>query len=186
MYKTLLMVALCAAFSIAAEADPVTVSFSTTGAGPFNFQADTFSLTGQFGFIALDTASSTTANINTAVFFTGDSGSFSGTQTLFLTYGLTIDGITQDLNQMATWTVTPSLDTFITVSASSPVLFETPSGTWNVRLGAYSFSAVTSDIGVTQTMPTPADFEVPEPDAMDLLSSSLLLMVATLLKKRAY
>jgi len=184
MYKTLVMIALCAAFSIAAEADPVTVGFSTTGAGPFNFQADTFSLIGQAGFIVLDTATSTTANINTAVFFTGDSGSFSGTQTLFLTYALTLDGITHDLTQMATWTVSPPLDTFITVSASSPVLFDTPSGMWNVRLGAYSFSAVPSDIGSTQDMPTPADFEVPEPNAMELLGSSLLI-VGALLKKRA-
>jgi hypothetical protein len=184
MYKSLMVIVLCTAFSIAAEADPVTVSFSTSGAGPLNFQADTFSLMGQAGFLTLDTASSTTANINTAVFFTGDSGSFSGTQTLFLTYGLTIDGITQDLTQMAMWTITPSLDTFITVSPSSPVRFDTPSGTWNVSLGAYSFSAVVSDIGVTQTMPTPADFKVPEPGAMKLLSASLL-MVGALLKKRA-
>ena len=184
MHKTLMIIALCAAFPVAAEADPVTVSFSTAGAGPFSFQADTFSLNGQVGLIALDTASSTTANINTAVFFTGNSGSFNGTETLVLTYALTLDGITHDLTQMATWWVTPPRDSFITMSASSPVLFDTPSGTWNVRLGAYSLSAVTLDIGVTQNVQTPADFEVPEPDAMELLTPGLLLVGLLLLKKR--
>ena len=68
----MMMLASCALFSIPAVADPITVGYSTTGAGPFTFEADNFSLTGQAGFLTLDTASSTTTNIDTAVFFTGN------------------------------------------------------------------------------------------------------------------
>jgi hypothetical protein len=86
MCKLLMMLVCCALFSIPAVADPITVAFSTTGTGPFTFAADNFSLTGQAGFLTLDTKSSAATNINTAVFFTGDSGSFIGTQTFTLTY----------------------------------------------------------------------------------------------------
>ena len=184
MCKLSMMLACCALFSIPAVADPITVGYSTTGSGPFTFEADNFSLTGQAGFLTLDTVSSTTTNINTAVFFTGDSGSFIGTQTLTLAYDLTLDGVTQSVTQMATWTITPPLDTFATVAASSPVLFDTPAGKWNVTLGAYSFAAVSSDIGTTQVAPTPADFAVPEPSAIALFTSSLLMLRMGLLKKR--
>ena len=138
MCKLLMMLVCCALFSIPALADPITVAYSTAGTGPFTFEADNFSLTGQTGFLTLDTVSSTTTNINTAVFFTGDSGSFIGTQTFTLTYDLTLDGVTQSVTQMATWTITPPLDSFVTVAASSPVLFDTPAGRWNVTLWGHT------------------------------------------------
>ena len=178
-----MMLACCGLFSIPAVADPIIVAYSTTGLGPFTFEADNFSLTGQAGFLTLDTASSTTTNINTAVFFTGDSGSFIGTQTFALTYHLTLDGVTQSVTQMATWTISPPLDTFVTVAGSSPVLFDTPAGKWNVTLGAYSFAAVPSDIGTTQIASTSADLAVPEPSAIALFTTSLL-MLRMLPKKR--
>jgi len=183
MCKLLMMIACCALFSIPAVADPVTVGYSTTGAGPFTFEADNFSLTGQTGFLTLDTVSSTTTNINTALFFTGNSGSFIGTQTFALTYDLTLDGVTQSVTQMATWTISPALDTFVTAAGSSPVLFDTPAGRWSVTLGAYSVVAVPSDIGTTQIASTSADFAVPEPGAIALFTSSLL-MLRMLPKKR--
>ena len=62
-----------------AHADSVTLGYSATGVGPLSFQADTFSLSGNSGSLTLNTASTTTQNINSATFFTGDSGEFSVT-----------------------------------------------------------------------------------------------------------
>ena len=166
-----------------AYADSVTVGYSTTGVGPLSFQADTFSLSGQSGSLTLNTASTTTQDINTATFFTGDSGSFSGSEPLTLVYDLTLDGVTKAVTQTATWTITTSQDTFVTVAASSPVLFVTSDGNWDVTLDAYSFTGAA--LG-SQTESTTADFRaVPEPSAVGLLSLGLLgLMFLGLGKER--
>jgi hypothetical protein len=154
---------------VSASATAIPVSYSTTGVGPIAFQADTFSLSGQSGSLTLDTTSLTTADINSATFFTGDSGAFAGSKTFDLTYDLTLDGVTNALVQSATWTITPSQDTFVTVAASAPVQFVTGAGNWDVTLNAYSFSSTA--VGLSQTQQTSANFaSVPEP-------SSLLLLV---------
>src|ERR1700687_3739532 len=130
---------ICAVFAIPAAASNVTLSYSATAAGPFNFQADTFSLGGQSGSVILDTAVPIVGNINNATFTVGDSGNFDGSEQLTISYDLTLAGVTETVSQLATWTITPGLDTLFTVSASAPVLFSTPSGSWDVILEGYSF-----------------------------------------------
>ena len=182
MHKALMILVCSILFIVPAFADSVSVSYSSTSLGPFSFQADTFSLTGQSGVLTLDSSVLTTAAINTAVFFTGDSGTFSGTESGTLIYGLTLDGVTQAVGQMATWTITPSQDTFVSVGASSPVLFNTAQGSWLVTLDGYSLSSTT--IGLTQTTATSADFvPVPEPGTLALLGSGLLLVAGKLRRK---
>ena len=170
-----------------AHANSVTLGYSTIGIAPLSFQADTFSLSGQSGLLTLDTASTTTQDINSAAFHNGDSGSFNGSEPLTLTYDLTLDGVTEALTQTATWTITLSKDTFITVAASSPVLFTTSLGTWDVTLDAYSFVGIPGTIGTTRTEATSADFTaVPEPSTMALLAAGLLGLGMMVLRKRIF
>jgi len=182
MHKALMVLVCSILLVVPAFADSLSVSYSSTNVGPFSFQADTFSLTGQSGVLTLDSSVLTTAAINTAVFFTGDSGNFSGTESGTLVYSLTLDGVTQLVGQMATWTITPSQDTFVSVGASSPVLFNTAQGSWLVTLDGYSLSS--TSIGLTQTTATSADFvPVPEPGTLALLGSGLLLVAGKLRRK---
>jgi PEP-CTERM motif len=167
-----------------AHADTVSVGYSTTGVGPLSFQGDTLSLSGQSGTLTLDTALIATQNINSAAFFTGNSGFFSGSQTLNLAYDLTLGGVTQALTQTGTWTITPSQDTFYALAASSPVQFVTPLGTWDVTLGAYSFTS--SSINLTQIGSAPAAFApVPEPSSVALLVAGVAVLLGLALQKKA-
>ena len=164
-----LVASVCTLTSLAAAA---TVSYSPAPYGPQAYQADAFSLTGQSGTVSLSSTSTTTADINTANFTVGDSGSFSGSQPLTISYGLTLDGVTHTLTQQATWTITPSQDTFVTVASSAPVLFVTPSGNWNVALDGYSIPA---NAMTTFTASTPADFTpTPEPGTLLMLGSGVI------------
>ena len=168
-----------------AHADSVTLGYSATGVGPLSFQADTFSLSGNSGSLTLNTASTTTQNINSATFFTGDSGEFSGSESLILVYDLTLDGVTEALTQTATWTITPSEDMFVTVTPSSPVLFATSLGTWDVTLNSYSFAS--TEVGLSQTESTSTNFTpVPEPSILALLGSGLLGLGIMVLRKRNF
>lgn len=157
-------------FVTAAFANPV--SYSTTPVGPLAFHADTFSLTGQSGTINLGPGT-TTANINTATFFTGDSGGTVDSESIVLTYNLTLDGVTEAVSQTANWTITPSLDTFVTVAASSPVFFNLgAAGNYNVTLDAYSMESTV--VGGLFTTPTAADITaLPEPASLGFLTLAL-------------
>src|SRR5262245_61200764 len=86
MYKLLLTFTCCVLFAIPVFADTVNVPFSTSSAGPFSFQADSFSLSGESGLLALDTASFIVGDIATAALIFGDSGSFSGSGNFLLSY----------------------------------------------------------------------------------------------------
>src|SRR5262249_25150255 len=154
--KLLLTFTCCVLFAIPVFADTVNVPFSTSSAGPFSFQADSFSLSGESGLLALDTASFIVGDIATAALIFGDSGSLSGSGNFLLSYNLTLDGVTQTVSQMVNWTVTPGEDT-LQVN-SSTVLFKTPAGNWDVTLDGYSFTAFPTDIGTTQMVPTSAIF----------------------------
>jgi hypothetical protein len=172
MLKALVIFACYAALAIPASADPITLTYSTSGMAPLAFRADEFLLTAQNGF--LSSGAVTAANINAAAFYTGDSGDFSGFEPVVLSYNLTLDGVTHGVTQLATWKITPALDTF-TVSASSPVYFGTAAGTWDVTMGGYSFDGTPSDIGSTQTKPLLAEMAVPEPATAALLICALLI-----------
>jgi hypothetical protein len=157
-----------------AQASPTAVTYSTGGLTD-RFASDTFSLIGvPSGSITLDTVISTTVGINTAKFVVGDSGSFSGSEPVGLSYDLDLDGVTEILSQSATWTITPGGDSFVTVAASAPVLFVTSAGSWYVSLDAYSFGL--KGIG-SYTQPTMATFApTPEPASMLLFGTGSLLM----------
>jgi|SRR5215469_16470047 len=100
---------------------------------------------------------------------------------LSLTYNLTLDGVTQALTQMATWTITPSFDSFVTVAGSAPVLFKTAAGSWNVTLNAYSFPG---QFFGTQIQATSANFApISEPATLALFGAGLLTL-GGLLRKR--
>jgi hypothetical protein len=151
---------------------PTTVSFSSTGLGPLMFHADTFSLSGESGTLALDNASSVDLGVNDAT-FTVAFGT-GGTENLTLSYDLTVDGVTHTVSQSATWMITAPGDNFVTVAASAPVLFVTGAGSWEVTLDAYAFPITASG---TSTLSTPATFiPTPEPASMMLFGTGLLAM----------
>jgi hypothetical protein len=163
---------------------PGPVSFSTTGVGPFTFEADTFSLSGSSGSFDPRTSSVTTANINQANFNVGNSGDFSGSENLTLAYNLTLAGVTHAVSQNATWTITPTQDTFVTLQASTPVLFDLgANGVFDVTLDAYTIFAGPLGDYIVQT---PADFAaVPAPDGLPVLVAAVGMLVGTKLLRRS-
>jgi len=172
MRKTLYALLCCSLLAVPAAAGTLDVSYSTSAAGPYNNAADSFSLGGQSGTLTLNDSGITTQTINSGYYTTGDSGPFTGAEPLTLSYSLTLDGVTHTLTQTATsWAITPSVDT-LDVAASSPVLFVTPQGNWDVTLDAFSFS--TAQLG-TDTLAFQADFaSTPEPDSLFLVGTSLV------------
>lgn len=114
--------------------------------GPLTFQADTLSMSGQTGTLTLDSSGTTTNAINVATLNVGNSGLFNGSQNISLDFDLTLDGVVHQLQQQASWTISPSQDSVLAFDASGPVLFETSLGNWLVTLKA--FSIIATNVGV--------------------------------------
>ena len=168
--KLVLLVISVLALTSFAAASNISVPYSTTSYGPETYQGDTFSLSGLSGNILLSTVSTTTDAINFADLTIADSGNFTGSEQLTVTYNLTLDGVTHTLTQQATWTIGLTQDSFATV-AGTPVLFVTPDGTWNVTLDAYSITGTSvGDFTVfTNADFTPVPAPVPEPTTLATL-----------------
>ena len=189
MRNTLFCLLCCGLMAIPAAAGTVTVSYSTSPAGPYNYAADTFSLAGQSGTLTLDNAAGTTQTINGGSYYTGnsvnpDGSGFVGTEPLTLSFSLTLDGVTHTLTRTATWAITPGPDT-LDVTASFSVLFVTPLGDWDVTLDPFSYSNG-GRIFVTDPLAVQADF-VPtaEPASLFLLGTSLLAVAGLVRRKLA-
>ena len=185
--RTFALVALLSTLACSAAATPIVVSYSTTSLGPLVFGADTFSMTGASGTLGLDTVLPTSNIVNTALWNVGDSGFFSGTQNISLSYSLTLDGVAHLLSQSATWSISSSIDTFIAVAGSAPVLFDTPSGDWFVVLNPFSFSATTLGLRTQSVSATFTPTVVPEPTSLLLLGTggALGLLAKRRHRKRA-
>jgi hypothetical protein len=167
----LAVVLLVAASVVPAGAAPILVSFATTGVGPLTFHADTFSESGASGTLTLDTTAQTTNVINNATMTVGDSGFIFDSESLVLTFTLTLDGISHQLSQSATWTLTPTQDSFLAFAASSPVRFSTSLGRWDVTL--QGFTIVASAFGDFPA-DVSAEFSVPEPASLTLFGTALV------------
>ncbi len=180
MWKLTLGLACAAVFAGNMMADPVTLSYSTTGVVlTYLFPdggGDTFTLNGQSGTLALDSSLTTTNTINSGTYNTVYTNG-TGVKNFNLSYDLTLDGVTQTVTQAATWTITLTHDTFITVNSSAPVLFNTAAGNWDVTLQGFSIDngAVAGNVPITAN----AQFSpVPEPATAGVFGAILVGLVA--------
>jgi hypothetical protein len=163
--------------AVQADASPIAVSFNSGNIALQTFFGDNFSFsgTGGLGSLTLDTAGPTTGTINQAVLnianYTNDNGGYEA-QPLALSFDLTLGGITHQLSQSATWSITPTYDSVFSAAASAPVTFDTAGGSWNVTLNSFSVGG-----GALGTFSTPetADFRpVPEPASILLFGTAFV------------
>ena len=102
------------------------ISFESGSTGLQSFFGDSFSLSevGTSGLLTLDPATTTAATLNQATLdisdYTNENGGYES-RLLDLSFDLTLDGVTHTLTQNATWSITPTYDSVLSVAASTPV-----------------------------------------------------------------
>jgi hypothetical protein len=160
--------------AVAAEASPVTLSFHSAGAGPNSFFGDQFSESGLSGMLNLDTSVPKVVTVNVANFnivdYTYDNGGFES-KPVTLAFDMTLDGVTHNLSQTGTWSITPWYDSMLTFNSVAPVLFSTPDGSWNISLLGFSVGG-----GALGAFSTPIEAQVtptPEPGTLLLLCAGI-------------
>ena len=163
--------------AIPAHASPIVVSFASGPTTLQSFFGDNFSLSesGSKGFLTLDSAASTPATLNVATLdianYTNDNGGYE-TRSLDLSFALTLDGVTENLTQNATWSITPTFDSVISAAASVPVEFDTKDGSWLVSLNGFSVGG--GALGIFSAPVTASIQAVPEPTSILLFGTALL------------
>jgi hypothetical protein len=163
--------------AIPADASPIALSFESGSTTLQSFFGDNFSLSeaGSGGMLTLNSGTVTTATLNKATLDIADYTYANGgyeTRPLDLSFALTLDGTTHTLTQSAQWSITPTFDSVVSAAASTPVEFDTASGSWTVSLNGFSVGG--GALG-TFSAPVTADVApVPEPATILLFATGLV------------
>jgi len=173
-----------------ALATPIAVNFTSDTAPPEAFGGGSFSLSGDSGTLALDTELPTVNIVNVAK-FAGDNNicaapCIGGGNGAFY-YILELDNVSNFVTQPFSVVANSFIGELQTSASTSPTLFHTAAGSWDVTLNPFAigfFTGSDKEESVTATFTpvpdTPA--ATPEPTSVLLFATAMLAM-AFLLRK---